>query len=148
MATELQLQLLNHIALSEYTQFNGARPDEPVGTYLFIDEIARDPNITINQAKGVVGSAVEADLVGVCEGPSQNETCIDMTQAGFDTWLIAYPDETDLIRFDTHDEFLLFVKEAGFESEARFEQTIGSSYDELKGKNFELINNRIFEEEK
>ena len=81
--TENEKSILNIIARSEYNQNNGSIPRtvEESATYLFIDELADDSGLTVNQVKGVLGSLVKKGLVDVDDFDDE-ETLVQITKDG------------------------------------------------------------------
>ena len=83
--TENEKSVLNIIATSEFNQLNGSIPRtvEESATWLFIDEVADDASLTVNQVKGVLGSLVKKGLIDV-DDIDEEETLIQITKAGID----------------------------------------------------------------
>ena len=79
--TENEKSILNIIARSEYNQNNGSIPRtvEESATWLFMDDLADDSGLTVNQVKGVLGSLVKKGLVDV-DDIDEDETLIQITQ--------------------------------------------------------------------
>ena len=74
--TDNQAKLLSYIAYDEYTQYNGARPDEPVECWLWVDEIAAATGLSQNQVKGVISRAQDADLIFVVDNGRGEDNAI------------------------------------------------------------------------
>ena len=83
--TELETSVLNIIATSDYNQLNGSiqRTVEESATYLWVDEIAEDSGLSMNQVKGVLGSLVKKELV-VIDDIDADETLVTITKNGLD----------------------------------------------------------------
>lgn len=84
--TEYEKSVLNIIATSDYNQLNGSIPRtvEESATYLWVDEIAEDAGLSMNQVKGVLGSLVKKELVMVDDFDAK-ETLVTITQKGINT---------------------------------------------------------------
>lgn len=82
--TPLELALLDSIAHNEMTPVNGARPEkaEDANCWVWIDEIANDLGVSINAAKGVLGSAVKKGLVWHCP-EDDGEHGVGLSEEGF-----------------------------------------------------------------
>ena len=83
--TEYEKSVLNIIATSEFNQLNGSIPRtvEESATWLFVDEIADDASLTMNQVKGVLGSLVKKGLIDIDDIDAE-ETLIQITKKGLD----------------------------------------------------------------
>jgi len=81
--TQYETSVLNLIATSEFNHLNGSRPrtTEESATWLFMDELAEDAGLAINQVKGVLGSLVKKDLIEV-DDIDEEETLIQLTKKG------------------------------------------------------------------
>lgn len=84
--TEYEKSVLNIIATSDYNQLNGSIPRtvEESATYLWVDEIAEDAGLSMNQVKGVLGSLVKKELIMVDDFDAK-ETLVTITQKGINT---------------------------------------------------------------
>lgn len=82
--TELEISVLNIIATSDYNQLNGSIPRtiEESATFLWVDEIAVDAGLTMNQVKGVLGSLVKKKLIVIDDIDADEETLVSITQEG------------------------------------------------------------------
>lgn len=88
--TEYEKSILNSIATSEYNRLNGEIPrnTEDSATWLFVDELAEDNGLTMNQVKGVLGSLVKKGLIDIDDVDAE-ETLIQITKAGIDElWIV------------------------------------------------------------
>lgn len=94
-ATELEDQAMTWIARNLMTELNGAYPDNAGQTlcFLWADELAADLNITVNQAKGVLGSATAKGLIFVDQFDGDDETQTGLTEVGYELWSAAHPEE-------------------------------------------------------
>jgi hypothetical protein len=83
--TENEKSILNIVATSEFNAVNGSIPRHPEEspTWMFIDEIAEDSGLTVNQCKGVLGSLVKKGIVDI-DDIDNDETLIQITKAGID----------------------------------------------------------------
>ncbi len=81
--TEKESSVLNCIATSEYNQLNGSIPTtvEESATYLWVDELANEAGLTMNQVKGVLGSLVKKEMIDIDDFDAK-ETLISITQNG------------------------------------------------------------------
>lgn len=83
--TEYESSVLNIIATSEYNQNNGSLPrsTEESATWLWVDEIAEDAGLTMNQVKGVLGSLVKKEVVSIDDIDAE-ETLVQIAKKGID----------------------------------------------------------------
>ena len=81
--TELETSVLNIIATSDYNALNGSIPRtvEESATCLWVDEIADEAGLTMNQVKGVLGSLVKKGLIDI-DDIDAKETLIQITENG------------------------------------------------------------------
>ena len=81
--TENEKSILCMIARSEFNAVNGQIPQTPEesATWLFIDELADDSNLTINQVKGVLGSLVKKELIFL-DSLDDTESLVSLSQDG------------------------------------------------------------------
>ena len=81
--TQLEKSVLCIIGTSEFNQLNGSIPrtTEESATWLFVDEIADDASLTMNQVKGVLGSLVKKGIIEI-DDIDADETLIQITKDG------------------------------------------------------------------
>jgi len=86
MMTPYEKSVLNIIATSEYNQNNGSIPRtvEESATWLFVDDIAEDAGLTVNQVKGVLGSLVKKGLIDIDDIDAEEDTLVQITKNGID----------------------------------------------------------------
>lgn len=86
--TKLEALVLNDTAYHEHCASNGGRPEcaDDVHPWLWVDEIAANCGITMDQVKGVLASLVQKDWVGISDGGT-DEAAIWFTEAGYQAWL-------------------------------------------------------------
>lgn len=79
--TDYEKSILNSIATSEYNALNGSIPRtvEESATYLWVDELASDNGLTMNQVKGVLGSLVKKEMISIDDIDSE-ETLVHLTK--------------------------------------------------------------------
>jgi hypothetical protein len=83
--TENESSILNIIGRSEFNQNNGSLPRtvEESATWLFIDDLADDSGLTINQTKGVLGSLVKKGIIYIdIDELDGGETMVQISQEG------------------------------------------------------------------
>jgi DNA-binding MarR family transcriptional regulator len=88
--TEYEKSVLNIIATSEFNQLNGSIPrtTEESATWLFVDEIAEDAGLSMNQVKGVLGSLVKKGMINI-DDIDADETLLQITKKGIDElWIV------------------------------------------------------------
>lgn len=88
--TNLEKSVLNIIATSEFNQNNGGIPRtiEESSTWLFVDDIAEDSGLTVNQVKGVLGSLVKKELIAIDDFDAE-ETLVSILKNGIDElWIV------------------------------------------------------------
>ena len=80
--TENEKSIMNTIATNECNPNNGSLPRTILesATWLFMDELASDSGLTVNQVKGVLGSLVKKGLLLVDE--DEVESLVQFTQEG------------------------------------------------------------------
>ena len=83
--TDYEKSVLNIIATDECNSLNGSIPRtvEESATWLFIDQVAEDASLTVNQVKGVLGSLVKKGLIDI-DDIDEEETLVQITKAGLD----------------------------------------------------------------
>ena len=85
--TEMEKSILNIIATSEFNKLNGSIPrnTDESATWLFIDELAEDSGLTINQVKGVLGSLTKKGIIDIdMDEDMEEETLVQITKKGID----------------------------------------------------------------
>jgi len=88
--TENEKSLLNIIATSEFNSLNGNIPRTPEesATWLFMDDLADESGLTVNQVKGVLGSMVKKNLISV-DDFDKKETLLTIEKNGIDElWIV------------------------------------------------------------
>ena len=71
------------IATSDYNSLNGGIPRTPEesSTWLFVDEIAEDIGMTMNQTKGVLGSLAKKGVIDI-DADYDREALVQITTEG------------------------------------------------------------------
>ena len=84
--TEYESSVLNDIATSDYNQNNGSLPrsTEESATYLWVDEIAANVGLAMNQVKGVLGSLVKKGIIDIDDIDSKEDTLVQIQKKGID----------------------------------------------------------------
>ena len=86
--TEKESSVLNTIATSEFNQLNGSIPrtTEESNTWLWVDELAEDNGLTMNQVKGVLSSLVKKEMIGIdnSDPDPEEDTLVCILKNGLD----------------------------------------------------------------
>jgi len=97
--TNLQYNVMNHIAHHEYNPNNGATPEHhsDVNTWFWADDWARELNLTGQQIGGVLASLENAGYLIIDKQPKRrnepdDSTCW-FTEAGFAAWKAIHDEE-------------------------------------------------------
>lgn len=82
MLTDFEKKVLKAIACSEYNQLNGDIPTtvEESATWLYVDDIADEVELTCNQVKGVVGSLIQKEMIAI--DYDENDSLVCLTEKG------------------------------------------------------------------